>query len=253
MLARLGEIAKKRGLDYVDVTFVDSGKNRPALDFLESVGANFKKVTAEGYSFRFPGGFAAAVEYHPGATEPASSPSSSDEQPAPSRVKDGGRVQPKSALLSRIAGELSSAEKILKVIESQKQRARPKLAEAYVAPRTPIEETLAGIWTQTLGINKVGINDNFFLMGGHSLLGTLLVSRVCDAFQTNLSLRHLFESPTVAGLSQIIKQGQIEQASAQEIAAALSELDELSDEDVMALLANEDDVRTDQEKDSAVY
>ena len=153
--------------------------------------------------------------------------------------------------------QLCSAEKILEVLQAQKQRARPELTEGYTAPRTPVEERLAGIWAQALGISKAGIHDNFFQLGGHSLLGTLLISRICDAFQTNLSLRDLFESPTVAGLSQVIIQGQVEQASADEIAAALRDLDDLSDEEIMALLANEDDGRTDQEsnqeKESAAY
>ena len=245
MLARLGEIAKKRGLDHVDLTFVDSGKNRPASDFLEGVGANFKKAIEGGHFFRFPVEFAATVRYNPEAAETAAAGNSS-EHPAPaisSIIRDGG-TQTRSALLSRIATQLYSAEKVLEVLESQKQRARPELAEAYTAPRTPVEERLARIWAQALGISKAGIHDNFFQLGGHSLLGTLLISRVCDAFQTNLSLRNLFEAPTVAGLAQVIKQGQVEQASAQEIAAALSELEALSDEEVMALLASEEDVRT---------
>jgi len=240
MLAKLGEIAQKRGLDHVDVTFIDSGKNRPASDFLESVGANFKKAIDGGNFFKFPVEFAATIKYT-GIEEPAAAGSSS-EQPAPSlsRISHDGGTQSRSALLSRIATQLYSAEKVLEVLESQKQRVRPELAEAYTAPRTPVEERLAEIWAQALGISKVGIHDNFFQLGGHSLLGTLLISRVCGAFQTNLSLRDLFESPTVAGLAQVIKQGQVEQASAQEIAAALRELDELSDEEIMALLANED-------------
>nr|MBA3768661.1 hypothetical protein [Acidobacteriota bacterium] len=241
MLAKLGEIAKKRGLDHVDVTFIDSGKNRPASDFLESVGANFKNAIDGGHSFRFPVEFAATIRYNPGITQPATEGSAFD-QPAPtlSSINLDGGTQSRSAVLSRIATQLYSVEKVLEVLESQKLRVRPELAEAYTAPRTPVEERLAGIWAQALGISKMGIHDNFFQLGGHSLLGTLLISRVCDAFQTNLSLRDLFESPTVAGLAQVIKQGQVEQASAQEIAAALRELDELSDEEIMALLANED-------------
>ncbi len=241
MLSKLGEIAKERGLDHVDVTFIDSGKNRPALDFLENVGTNFKKAIDGGHFFRFPVEFAATIRYNPVITEPAVAGSSSA-QPAPSlsRTSHDGGTQSRSAILSRIATELYSVKKVLEVLESQKLRVRPELAEAYTAPRTPVDERLAGIWAQALGVSKVGIHDNFFQLGGHSLLGTLLISRVCDAFQVSLSLRDLFESPTVAGLAQIIKQDQVEQASPQDIAAALRELDELSDEEIMALLANED-------------
>lgn len=249
MLARLGEIAKERGLDRVDVRYINSGKNQPALDFLENVGADFKKVIDGGYSYGFPVEFAAELRYNPESTGPAASHSSFDKPSTPTLSDshyDSERPA-KSALLRRIATELSSAEEVLRVLESRRQRARPESAEAYAAPRTPVEEKLAAMWTQTLGLDRVGVHDNFFQLGGHSLLGTLLISRVSDAFHTNLSLRHLFESPTVAELAHVIKRGQIEQASEGEIAAALKELDGLSDEEVMALLASEEDeVKTDR-------
>jgi amino acid adenylation domain-containing protein len=78
----------------------------------------------------------------------------------------------------------------------------PLSEEAFVAPRTPEEELLAGIWTSILGIKPVGIHDNFFELGGHSLLATQVVSRIRDTFSIELPLRHLFESPTIAGLSE---------------------------------------------------
>ncbi len=74
----------------------------------------------------------------------------------------------------------------------------------YVAPRNPVEEVLAGIWQQILGVEQVGVNDNFFELGGHSLLATQVMSRVRDAFQIELPLRHLFESPTIASLAKQI-------------------------------------------------
>ena len=73
--------------------------------------------------------------------------------------------------------------------------------QAYVAPRTVTEETLALIWTEVLDVERVGIHDNFFELGGDSLGATRVASRVYDAFQVKLSPYSLFEAPTVAGLS----------------------------------------------------
>src|SRR5688572_30251305 len=75
----------------------------------------------------------------------------------------------------------------------------------YVVPRTPIEETLAGIWAEVLKLDRVGIHDNFFELGGHSLLVTQVISRVRTAFQIELPLRDLFEATTLADLAQSIE------------------------------------------------
>ncbi len=77
--------------------------------------------------------------------------------------------------------------------------------ELSQAPQTTIEQTLATLWQQLLGQEPIGIHDNFFELGGHSLLATQLMSRVRDAFQLEVPLRSLFETPTIAGLAATIE------------------------------------------------
>ncbi|HXE42823.1 MAG TPA: condensation domain-containing protein, partial [Candidatus Baltobacteraceae bacterium] len=74
----------------------------------------------------------------------------------------------------------------------------------FVAPRTRAEETLVKIWCEVLGVQKIGVRDNFFELGGHSLMATQVVSRIRDAFQIELPLHDLFESPTIEKLAEKI-------------------------------------------------
>ena len=78
--------------------------------------------------------------------------------------------------------------------------------QPYRPPSTPIENRIAAMVQEVLAIDRVGIDDNFFLLGGHSLLGTQLVLRLRDAFGTNIALRDLFEARTVAQLARKIEQ-----------------------------------------------
>ncbi len=77
--------------------------------------------------------------------------------------------------------------------------------EGYVAPRTPLEELLAGIWAQVVGVPRVGAGDHFFRLGGHSLLATQVLSRVRDAAGAEVPLAALFEEPVLAGFARAVE------------------------------------------------
>ncbi len=87
------------------------------------------------------------------------------------------------------------------------------LGNAYEAPRTPREEALALIWAEVLGLERVGINDNFFDLGGHSLQMVQLVSRVTSALGRRLSVKTVFQSPTVATMAEALEADPSDNAS----------------------------------------
>ena len=121
--------------------------------------------------------------------------------------------------------------------------ARPNLSTQFVAPRSETEKTIAVIWEQILGVSPIGVNDKFFELGGHSLLAIQLISRLREALQVELSAQRLFEKPTIAELASSL-QTEVAAASTDDAAGISEEMlkmvEELSDEEVAALLAESD-------------
>ncbi|MBG1266526.1 non-ribosomal peptide synthetase [Nostoc sp. WHI] len=110
------------------------------------------------------------------------------------------------------------------------------LNEIFVAPRTPAEELLVEIWIELLGIEKIGIYDNFFNLGGHSLLATQMIGRISQAFYLEITLRDLFENPTVTELVEVMAKLTGGRELIDEIATTSREINQLSPEEVKAAL-----------------
>ncbi|HEY5857890.1 MAG TPA: phosphopantetheine-binding protein, partial [Aldersonia sp.] len=128
---------------------------------------------------------------------------------------------------------------------------RPTLSTAYVAPRDELEQRLARIWTDLLGITPIGVLDSFFELGGESLAAMQLLSRLRDDYEVDLPLGQLFKEATVALLADMIRQRPapgppLDPAPAAvdepigdpgEIERILREIEQLSDDDVERELA----------------
>jgi acyl carrier protein len=118
------------------------------------------------------------------------------------------------------------------------QQAQPQQdAKEYVAPRTAAEEVLSDLWAEVLTVERVGINDDFFALGGHSLMATQLLSRVEKIFRVELPLRKLFETPTVLGMVDALTLAYGDANAIEDIAQMVKQLREMSDEDLKLMMA----------------
>jgi len=81
---------------------------------------------------------------------------------------------------------------------------RPEMITTYVGPSTDTEHAIAIIWKKILNLKEVGVHDNFFDLGGYSLLATQIMSRINQLFNVQLPLRRLFEAGTIASMAEIV-------------------------------------------------
>jgi amino acid adenylation domain-containing protein len=109
-------------------------------------------------------------------------------------------------------------------------------ARALVPPRTPVEKVLVGMWSQVLGREQIGVEDNFFEIGGHSLKATQLLNRVRETFHVNLPLRSLFQATTVATLGALVIAHEGQPGQSEKIAQMWLRLQRISPEERQRLL-----------------
>ena len=114
---------------------------------------------------------------------------------------------------------------------------RPRLKTPYGPPRSDAEKILSQIWSEVLALDRVGIHDDFFDLGGHSLAATRIVSQVLKKFQFEMPIKALFDSPTVAEMAVIITENQAKRVSDEELAQMLREVEAMTEEEAQKQLA----------------
>lgn len=132
---------------------------------------------------------------------------------------------------------LNNVQNLESVKQASSLHPRPALSNAYVAPRDAIEQSVTQIWQESLGIESIGIHDNFFHLGGDSLLAVQIVSRLRDVFSVELSLQTLLsDAPTIAELSKVITNLQSQTNELDVMNELLSEIESLSIEEIQEQL-----------------
>ncbi|HEU4325819.1 MAG TPA: HAD-IIIC family phosphatase [Roseiflexaceae bacterium] len=237
LAVRLGEIARQGGAPLVRMRYARTDRNQPALDFLAGLGGERRPLG---------GGFLCelSAEVLLGALDRPvvqSLAQPDDVLVATDTLADraGPQTQTaRSALLTTIATTLSRATAITAAVQDWRRRARTNLGGTFVAPQTPEQAALCELWAQVLGVDRVGITDDFFALGGHSLSATRLLSRIRDVFRVDLPQGVLFEAPTIALMAERIDEHYIAQLTNADLDILLSEMQTLSPEQVRAALGS---------------
>ena len=110
---------------------------------------------------------------------------------------------------------------------------------AHAAPRTEVEKRMMEIFQDLLGHDNIGVDEEFFDVGGHSLLAMRLLSRVKDAFDVDLPIRLMFmQRLTIANLASIVEAGFTPEENTAELDAIKNTLDSFSDKEIVELFGN---------------
>jgi FkbH-like protein len=206
MLSHLGTIARERGLSSVIATLIPTRKNLPAALFLASVAGDSQPEIEGRVCYTIPADRAASLAYVPAApaVEPETEVSTVENTKVAARPQADATA--KSQRFERIAGGLSSAPQVLELLRARSghRRSRAGLAAPLVAPRTKTEGVLAEIWAELLRLEPVGIDDDYFHLGGTSLQAVDLFAQIDQQFGKRLPLASLIEAPTIDKLAHLV-------------------------------------------------
>ena len=204
MVARLGQIAVARSLPAVEILFQPTPKNTPARDFLNSLEASnqgdtsSREASGQAFLYRLPAEIAATIQF----SVPQSRPSDGVPEVEPDAVPMY-RASGSAANFAWIATHHSDVAAILKAVENS--LATGVAASSGIQPRDETERLVARIWERVLRVSPIGIHDDFFDLGGDSLLAVRILANLEAITKRDLPLVTLVEAPTIAKLAELLR------------------------------------------------
>ena len=233
MLARVGQIAKDRRREFVDVRCIPNERNRPSLDFVNALSKGTRKPHDKGFDLRLAASDAASVSYDPDINGGIIKGSS--EVGASAHLRQASDLSTNTHFVGSIPETLQDPALIQRWI-SQKQR-RSNSSIDHSPPESPAERTIAAICSELLGLTSIGIHDKFFELGGHSLLAMRVLSHIHKAFNVELDPMVLFTTNfTVSELSSAVQKEQLRRMKPQDFEEILRKLAEITDDEAQGLI-----------------
>ena len=203
MLAWTGRKAQERGLNDVEIPYHQTEKNVPASQFLESIDAGQKKVISDKNTlFKFSSTELTHLQFR---AEDAAQPTTK----ATRKTKSNNSTESTSDRLFdldyKIATEMYAAERIHELSqETVRVHQRPEVNTIYLAPKSETEQRIADTFAHVLSLDKVGVRDNFFDLGGTSLRAVQLIAELQRKHSFQIPVVSLFAEPTVEALVRLV-------------------------------------------------
>jgi FkbH-like protein len=214
MLRRLGELATERQLPKLDLPYVASAKNEPARAFVDSVAAQFRVEDQNRTIYRIPASYARGINHRPGhdPEEVIKARKSEEKKGSPAQsLRTASSIGGRSDRYARLALEFSSGSAIIHAMRAKDAHVR-ELQNPLEKPATETEHKLVSLWQDLLNIDEIGVEDDYFALGGTSLLAARMFAEISQRFGVKLRLTTILESPTVRTLSRYIEPQGIERS-----------------------------------------
>jgi FkbH-like protein len=220
----LSWLASQTAAETIAVEYRKTAKNKPACQFLDGIPFGTRETTENGFVFRAPSAELRTLTWRPAAPVPH----------ATHKTPRSSAARPRSVDYGSIASRLSSVPEIL---AAMRRFAAPQQHDAEM---TDTELKLAQIWAELLEKPVIRRHDNFFDLGGHSLVAVLLLMRIRETFGVELSIDEVYSaSLTLMDLASRIEAAELGEIDPDEYARLLAEIENLSDEEARELLARE--------------
>jgi len=201
VLSSIGRRALSAGKRFVELSCLPTQRNLPAREFVSSLGDQYRSKAGE--SWLFPAEYLASLQYNPDDKNRRSNdkPATPTVEKTPFPAASGFGMTARSEQLQRIGEELYDIGRVRKAIDEFRLPTQGFKGVAETEPSGTMENKIANIWRKVLGRPGIGLNVNFFEVGGTSLKAVQVITMIRKQLHQNLSIVSLFECPTVTLLA----------------------------------------------------